>query len=54
VATIWLIPLVQQAIGWRWAFVILATGPILGVVAMLRLKFGRKVTVPASRAELRV
>ena len=54
VATIWLIPLVQQAIGWRWAFVILAPGPILGVVAMLRLKFGRKVTVPASRAESRV
>jgi MFS family permease len=46
VATIWLIPLVQQALGWRWAFAILAPGPILGVLAMLRLKLGRAATVP--------
>lgn len=38
VATIWLIPLAVQAVGWRWAFAILAPGPVLGVVAMLRLK----------------
>jgi MFS family permease len=38
VATIWLIPLLEDAIGWRWAFAFLAPGPILGVVAMLRLK----------------
>ncbi len=38
VATIWLIPLLQDAFGWRWAFAFLAPGPILGVVAMLRLK----------------
>jgi MFS family permease len=38
VATIWLIPLVQELLGWRWAFAILAPGPVLGVVAMLRLK----------------
>jgi hypothetical protein len=24
--------------GWRWAFALLAPGPILGVLAMLRLK----------------
>lgn len=38
VATIWLIPFLEDAIGWRWAFAFLAPGPILGVVAMLRLK----------------
>jgi MFS family permease len=46
VATIWLIPLLQQVLGWRWAFAILAPGPILGVLAMLRLKLGRAATVP--------
>jgi MFS family permease len=38
IATIWLIPVLQDAFGWRWAFLILAPGPILGVLAMLRLK----------------
>ncbi|CAN5255770.1 MFS transporter [soil metagenome] len=38
VATIWLVPLVQGAAGWWWAFAILAPGPALGVVAMLRLR----------------
>ncbi len=38
VATIWLIPLLVGAVGWRWAFAALAPGPLLGVVAMLRLK----------------
>jgi MFS family permease len=38
VATIWLIPVVEDAFGWRWAFAFLAPGPALGVVAMLRLK----------------
>lgn len=38
VATIWLIPLLAGAFGWRWAFVFLAPGPALGVLAMLRLK----------------
>jgi MFS family permease len=45
VATIWLIPLVQQAVGWRWAFAILAPGPILGVLAMLRLKLSQRASV---------
>ncbi len=39
VATIWLIPVLEDAFGWRWAFAFLAPGPALGVVAMLRLKF---------------
>jgi MFS family permease len=42
VATIWLIPFLQDAIGWRWAFAFLAPGPALGVIAMLRLNSVRK------------
>jgi MFS family permease len=38
VVTIWLIPLLQQAVGWRWAFAILAFGPAAGVLAMFRLR----------------
>ncbi len=38
VATIWLIPIARDAVGWRWAFAMLAIGPALGVVAMLRLR----------------
>ncbi|MBT2324597.1 MFS transporter [Variovorax paradoxus] len=38
VATIWLMPLIADAFGWRWVFVFLAPGPALGVLAMLRLK----------------
>jgi MFS family permease len=33
-----LIPLVVNLVGWRFAFAILAPGPLLGVVAMLRLR----------------
>jgi MFS family permease len=38
VATIWLIPVAQEALSWRWAFAILAPGPVLGLFAMLRLR----------------
>jgi MFS family permease len=38
VATIWLVPLLVSTVGWQWAFAFLAPGPILGVLAMLRLK----------------
>jgi predicted MFS family arabinose efflux permease len=38
VATIWLIPVLEDAVGWRYAFAFLAPGPALGVVAMLRLR----------------
>ncbi len=37
-ATIWLVPLVRDAIGWWPAFALLAPGPALGVLAMLALK----------------
>jgi MFS family permease len=36
--TIWLIPPLVAAVGWRGAFAILAVGPALGVVAMGRLR----------------
>jgi MFS family permease len=36
-ATIWLVPAVEQAAGWHWAFAALAVGPLAGIVAMLRL-----------------
>ncbi len=38
VATIWLIPILQQRFGWEWAFAFLAPGPLLGGLAMLRLR----------------
>lgn len=38
VATIWLIPIVEASVTWRWAFAILAVGPIVGIAAMARLK----------------
>ena len=38
VATIWLIPVLERATSWEWAFAFLAPGPALGVVAMLRLR----------------
>src|SRR6185436_3201875 len=36
--SIQLIPYLESAVGWRYAFVILAPGPLLGVMAMLRLR----------------
>jgi MFS family permease len=38
VATIWLIPSLEDVFGWRWAFAFLAPGPIAGIIAMLRLR----------------
>jgi MFS family permease len=38
VPTIWLIPVLEDAVSWRWAFAFLAIGPAFGVWAMLRLK----------------
>jgi len=37
-ATIYLVPHWVEATGWRYAFVPLALGPALGVVAMARLR----------------
>ncbi|MEJ7801188.1 MAG: MFS transporter [Ilumatobacter sp.] len=41
VATIWLVPVVRDAVGWDWAFVLLVPGPVIGVAAMLRLRASR-------------
>jgi hypothetical protein len=38
VATIWLIPVIENAVTWTWAFALPAPGPALGVATMLRLK----------------
>jgi MFS family permease len=38
VATIWLIPLLEVTFSWRWAFALLAIGPVVGVLSMLRLR----------------
>jgi MFS family permease len=51
VVTIWLIPLLQQALGWRWAFAILAPGPLLGTLAMLRLRAGQAAGVSRARVD---
>jgi MFS family permease len=47
VATIWLIPVVEEALGWRWAFALLTPGPALGVGAMLRLLAARRADAAA-------
>ena len=36
--SIWLLPPIVAAVGWRWAFATLAVGPLLGVLAMARLR----------------
>ena len=38
VATIWLVPLVREAVGWWGAFAMLALGPAMGIAAMERLR----------------
>jgi MFS family permease len=37
-ASIQLVPWLAAAVGWRWAFVVLAGGPALGILAMDRLR----------------
>ncbi|MDA1296736.1 MAG: MFS transporter [Chloroflexi bacterium] len=36
--SIWLVPVLQEATGWGVAFAALAAGPVIGTIAMLRLK----------------
>jgi MFS family permease len=45
VATIWLVPMWEEAFGWRWAFAFLAPGPLIGALVMLRLR-----SLPEARA----
>src|SRR5262249_32859489 len=37
-ATIQLVPVLVQAAGWRWAFPVLALGPLAGITAIARLR----------------
>ncbi len=37
-ASLRLVPIVAELQGWRWVFVVLAPGPLLGIVAMARLR----------------
>ena len=37
VPTIWLLPFLEDEVGWRWACV-LVPGPVLSILAMLRLR----------------
>jgi len=38
IPTIWIIPLIEEAAGWRFAFAILALGPLAGIVAMRQIR----------------
>jgi hypothetical protein len=41
-ATIQLVPAIAGALGWQWAFPVLAAGPALGIAAIARLGYGRR------------
>jgi MFS family permease len=41
VITIWLVPVIRDASGWGWAFLMLAPGPALGLAAMALLRSDR-------------
>lgn len=47
--SIQLVPPVASLVGWRWAFVMLAVGPVLGIASIRRLlRFRRLTGAPAS------
>lgn len=39
IPTIWIIPLIAESIGWRFAFAVLALGPVAGIASMRQLRF---------------
>lgn len=43
-----MMPLLVAKVGWEWAFAFLAPGPLLGIMAMLRLRNSYPVPPPAS------
>jgi len=45
-ASIRLMPLLVQRVGWEWAFAFLAPGPFLGIIAMMRLRKSAECPVP--------
>ena len=38
IASLTIVPMIGNGIGWQWAFVVLVPGPIVGVIAMLVLR----------------
>lgn len=50
VFTIFLVPVVRDAYGWGWAFMLLGPGPLLGSWAMRRLRAMPPIERPAERA----
>ncbi len=38
IVSLTVVPMLAAAIGWQWAFVILAPGPLIGIIAMLLLR----------------
>ncbi|MEU6040451.1 MFS transporter [Actinomadura sp. NPDC047616] len=44
--TIWLVPAAADAVGWQWAFTVLAPGPLCGIVAMRLLTRHRGAPPP--------
>lgn len=52
VVTIWLVPVLESAVTWRWAFLLLVPGPVLGYLAMGRLQRTRPAqpSLPAASA----
>ena len=48
VPTIWLLPFLEDEVGWRWAFAFLVPGPVLGIFAMLRLRRLERVAAGVS------
>ena len=47
--TIQLVPVVVSAIGWRWAFAMLAVGPFVGIFAIARLRRLRRLQALSPR-----
>jgi MFS family permease len=48
--TIWLVPFLEDAVGWRYAFAFLAPGPALGIIAMVRLSRAERSRSAVARA----
>jgi predicted MFS family arabinose efflux permease len=46
--TIQLVPLISEAIGWRWVFPVLAVGPVAGISSMRRLQKLRHREAPGN------
>ena len=48
IVTIWLTPLVAEALGgWQWSFVLLVPGPLIGCLSMLALRREKKASLLA-------